>query len=228
MGATRNLVPRNNDEGQIGVDGRRWLEGHFGTIHADNLAVSGGVGFVPIGTVLPYAGIATDYPPTGYLFCWGGSLNKATYAEYLPLFSVIGYRYGGSGNTFNVPDLQGMFLRGHDSGAVVDVDAGSRLNSGDATTGANVGTYQGDAIRNITGQIRGINGAANTSSDHGFRPGTWGAFTSPWSTNQYDVYNYAHYQPGVAHIAYFSAATVVPVGSDNRPKNIAVSYIIKY
>ena len=58
--------------------------------------------------------ITDDYPiggfmwftsssaPDGWLLCNGQSLNKT---EYSDLFNVIGYAFGGSGDTFNVPDL---------------------------------------------------------------------------------------------------------------------------
>lgn len=47
--------------------------------------------------------------PAGYLLCNGASINKNTYPE---LFSVIGYRHGGSGNNFNLPDLRGKMILG--------------------------------------------------------------------------------------------------------------------
>jgi len=42
--------------------------------------------------------------PYQWMKCDGSSLNTA---QYSPLFSLIGYKYGGSGNTFNLPNLQG-------------------------------------------------------------------------------------------------------------------------
>jgi len=47
---------------------------------------------------------ATASAPTGYLFCNGASVSTTTYAS---LFAVIGYTYGGSGGSFNVPDFSG-------------------------------------------------------------------------------------------------------------------------
>lgn len=61
----------------------------------------------PIGTVLSFAGLT---PPNGYLLCDG-----ATYAvaDYQDLYDVIGNTYGGSDDTFNVPNLcDGRFLEG--------------------------------------------------------------------------------------------------------------------
>jgi microcystin-dependent protein len=63
---------------------------------------------VPSGTVMAYAPSST---PTGYLLCTGQAVSRATYYS---LYSAIGIQYGqGDGSTtFNVPDYQGMFLRG--------------------------------------------------------------------------------------------------------------------
>jgi hypothetical protein len=68
----------------------------------------------PAGTVTWFAG---GTAPTGYLECNGQGLNTTTFAE---LFSAIGYTYGGSGATFNVPDLRGEFIRGWDHARGVD------------------------------------------------------------------------------------------------------------
>ena len=55
---------------------------------------------VPTGTVISSASSAT---PTGYLYCNGAAVSRATYAD---LFSAIGTTYGtGDGSTtFNLPN----------------------------------------------------------------------------------------------------------------------------
>ena len=35
--ATRNIVPRNNNEGKIGTDDKKWQEVNAGTVTADNV-----------------------------------------------------------------------------------------------------------------------------------------------------------------------------------------------
>lgn len=47
--------------------------------------------------------------PAGYLLCNGASVSVTDYAE---LFSAIGYRHGGSGDNFNLPDLRGRMILG--------------------------------------------------------------------------------------------------------------------
>jgi microcystin-dependent protein len=56
---------------------------------------------IPIGTIYTYAGTAA---PVGYLLCDGSS--QSTTGTYAALHGVIGYTYGGSGATFNLPDLR--------------------------------------------------------------------------------------------------------------------------
>ena len=59
----------------------------------------------PIGSVIMWTGDPTAIPttiPAGYAVANGASVPTATYAE---LFAIIGYRYGGAGANFNLPDL---------------------------------------------------------------------------------------------------------------------------
>ena len=69
----------------------------------------------PAGTVI-YSASSTTVP-AGYIKANGAGLSTTTYAD---LFAAIGYTYGGSGSSFNVPDLRGEFIRGFDDGKGVD------------------------------------------------------------------------------------------------------------
>ena len=61
---------------------------------------------IPPGAVMSFAVSAA---PVGWLACDGTS---KLVSNFQPLFTAIGYTYGGSGSTFNVPNLQGQFVRG--------------------------------------------------------------------------------------------------------------------
>jgi len=53
---------------------------------------------------------ATDtWPTANWRQCNGAGLSTSTYSD---LFNVIGYTYGGSGGTFNLPNLQNRFVAG--------------------------------------------------------------------------------------------------------------------
>lgn len=69
-----------------------------------------------IGMVAPFS---MSYPPTGWLACNGAAVSRTTYNS---LFSRLGTTYGaGDGvNTFNLPDMRGLFPRGWDDGRGVD------------------------------------------------------------------------------------------------------------
>lgn len=73
-----------------------------------NPPASNSPSLVPSGTVMAYA---SSGAPTGYFSCNGLAVSRVTYYS---LYSAIGTQYGqGDGSTtFNVPDYQGMFLRG--------------------------------------------------------------------------------------------------------------------
>jgi microcystin-dependent protein len=82
-------------------------------------------------------------PPDNFLICDGSLQNATTFAD---LFAVVGYKFGGSGANFNLPDLRGRFVRGSNNGAGVDPDAASRTDRGDGVTGDQVGTRQAAAL----------------------------------------------------------------------------------
>lgn len=72
------------------------------------------LGAIPVGSVVPWVGAAGASVPAGYVKANGQGLNTGTYSD---LFAVCQYRFGGSGSTFNVPNLSGRALVG-DAGAL--------------------------------------------------------------------------------------------------------------
>lgn len=146
---------------------------------------------VPIGTIIA---MSSDYIPTGYLLCNGAAVNRQNYSL---LFAKIGTTYGeGDGtNTFNLPDLRGKFVRG--------LGGNSDL----------LGKTQGDAIRNITGEVDICHGDNNVTNgvfrDNGRK--SRGRDGNEW----------------YSHSVIFDASTVVPTANENRPLNMAMNYLIK-
>lgn len=162
----------------------------------------------PTGSVYTFAGATV---PTGWLKCNGAQLSRTTYAA---LFAVIGTTYGaGDGSTtFALPDLRGEFVRGVDDGR--GVDAGRAL-----------GSKQGDAIRNMSGEVRfqAVDGSDQL---------IW--LSSGVFSHSADTVLGGHKQLASSasgsweQILSFSADKVVPTAAENRPRNVAMHYIIKY
>ena len=75
------------------------------------------INIIPEGTILTSV-VATA--PEGYVLCNGASYSSTNVAsnKYRRLFNAIGYTFGGSGASFNVPNFQGAFLRGSGSQTV--------------------------------------------------------------------------------------------------------------
>lgn len=168
---------------------------------------------LPIGTILAYGGLVSgssqgDLARAGWLVCNGDAISRNDYAE---LFNVIGNMFG-SGNyvsTFNLPDLRGRFVRGVDNGAGRDPDAKSRTaSSSGGNTGDNVGSVQEDEFKkhnhllpNIPKDTGGKYGAPMGGSGLGI---TWPGYNGTPTPVSDDV-----------------------GGSETRPKNIYLNYIIK-
>ena len=170
----------------------------------NNLSISNGnsvaIPVVPVGTILAFAGVNI---PSGYLICDGSAISRTTYSN---LYNVIGNSWGAGNNstTFNLPDLRGQFMRGVTGASTTDPDAtGRTAKYSGGNIGNNVGSYQVDEIKshnhNITGNINSGGGPPNQYVAKG----------------QYDANT-------------FGLNTSNTGGSETRPKNVYVYYIIKF
>jgi microcystin-dependent protein len=166
---------------------------------------------MPAGTIVPYGG---NVIPAGWILCDGREVNRSEYAN---LYAAIGtiWGHGNNSTTFNLPDMRGVFLRGVSGNSGKDVDAATRIPLKEGgNSGNNVGSYQKDAIRNISGQMVSaasyLSGAFYSTSAPINGIGHGGNFVGGWGTGIFD------------------ASRVVPTGSDNRPQNVYINYIIKY
>lgn len=79
---------------------------------------------LPVGAIFafPSAKIPKDFLP-----CEGQELSRVQYPE---LFALIGITFGGNAKKFNLPDLQGQFIRGLDTDGNVDCDSENRRELG--------------------------------------------------------------------------------------------------
>ncbi len=74
---------------------------------------------VPLCTIIWYP-LAGSFP-SGYLVADGSTVNKGTYPTLSYLWSCLGYQYGGSGDSFVLPNLIGRFPLGTKYGAAYSV-----------------------------------------------------------------------------------------------------------
>ena len=112
------------------------------------------------------------------------------------------FSYGDGSTNFRVPDFRGKFIRSLDSGSGID-------------SGRVLGTYQMDAMQQITGTFPG--------NDNGGFPAPTGAF--------YHSYNKSygpHDEDGsVCGIWGFDSSRVARSSNETRPKNISLIAIMR-
>ena len=99
----------------------------------------------PIGSVVAFAGNLQSLDGSGWLVCDG---RQVTQAEY-PLFvKAIGKLYGGDGvNNAQLPDMRGLFIRGVDGRSGKDPDVSLRTKASGSTNDG-VGSTQSDGLAN--------------------------------------------------------------------------------
>jgi microcystin-dependent protein len=180
---------------------------------------------MPAGTVVSFMG-DEDKVPAGWLLCDGREVNRS---DYPALYAVIGtaWGYGNNSTTFNLPDLRGVFERGVSGTSGKDADVENRVPLKEGGKGGNnVGSYQGDAIRNITGYMQHIQGWDNQTLFRGAIYGTEVNNHSSWEDN-------ATAATRLNFDANYGSSTDNPMaghanGADIRPKNVYVYKIIKF
>lgn len=152
-----------------------------------------------------YGFFAMKNPKGRWLFCDGREISREAYPD---LFEAIGTTYGeGNGTTtFNIPDRRGYFGRCLDAGAGVDYQSDREI-----------GSKQGDAIRNITGRMLDNHLSSSNVME--------GAITSTVNGTGYKYVGDGTY---FGLNIDFDASRVVPTAPENVVKNIAEYVCIRY
>jgi len=173
------------------------------------LAVSGRIkdvtGYVaPVGTITMYGGTTA---PEGWLFCNGGSYSTSAYPD---LFAAIGYNFGGSGASFNVPNFSGVVPKG----------VGSQNINGRAKSAGAIGTVLEDQMQRIYGTFP-LDSNAHTRSGALYDSGGGLGSQSASGTGG------AHYWVFDSTASPNSRASSATDGQ-TRDSSLAVNFIIKY
>jgi hypothetical protein len=198
------------------------------------LAPAGSGSAFPIGSVIAYlgnSGNVAGMETNGWFKCDGrliDNLSALSADEKTALKNVLG-------NSSNLPDLRGSFLRGLDEGRGWDDDAGTRTG-GESTTG--VRSQQGESMRKHTHSgttsTNGLHdhggqtgsGGYERKSDSGGTSGTAaeneGGHTHSISDDGDHSHTFTTGDPGN------SVGGITPTaGNENRPDNVAVYWIIR-
>ena len=156
------------------------------------------------GTIIAYGG---GNVPDGYLACDGRSVSKSDYAD---LYLAIGDRWGtGTTNSFVLPDLRGLFLRG--SGANGSI---KRAGDGGAANGGNVGQTGADSLGKHKHYLLDQDGK-RMSNNYGNTYDTFGGGGgSALSVN--------------GNVRFGYVWTEDTGGTETSPVNATVQYVIKF
>jgi microcystin-dependent protein len=156
----------------------------------------------PAGIIAPFAGTSA---PSGWLACNGAAVSRTTYAT---LFAAIGTTWGAGDTTttFNVPDLRGAFLRG------------SGTSSLDPSSPRSVGTFQAEAYLNHN------HGVTDPGHNHSYTTNS-GTRNGDGSGSSYMI-NASTFSTGTSTTG-LTVNTSTTGGTETRPDNYAVLYIIK-
>ena len=161
----------------------------------------------PAGIIAPFAGTTA---PSGWLKCEGQAVSQTTYAA---LYAAIGatWNTGGEGaGNFRLPDLRGMFVRGTGTNAT---------GSSSGAVGPSVGAYATDTYLNHSHAITDPT-HTHTYSDRLTAGGSGGIAGGA---------QYTGGQTGTTAAAStgISVNTSTTGGTETKPKNYGVLYIIK-
>ena len=159
---------------------------------------------IPYGTIIQSAAVSI---PNGWLQCNGASILKV---DYINLFNTIGYTYGGSGNNFNIPNIQGRVVVG--------------TGTGPGLTTRNLGNTGGAETHTLT--TSEIPSHTHSSNAVG---GSIGLITANGSNTAINVDN----SSGEPNLYTAPQALTINSTGDGNPHNnmqpfIVLTYLIKY
>lgn len=163
---------------------------------------------VPVGSVVAFGG---NTVPLGWLLCDGKSVLKTDYPN---LFNLIGYAYGGSGASFNLPDYRGVFLSGMDASESDTLDTSKHTYTTAAPRNRFTVTESQHNHSYIKYQVD-YNGDLNTIQALTGKYNSDGSFPTG-ATNTFG--------PDGAH----THNSVTGGDNETRPYNAAVLYMIKH
>ena len=152
---------------------------------------------LPAGMIAPFG---MNSAPSGWLVCDGSAVSRSTYSD---LFSAISTTWGsGNGSsTFNVPDLEGAFLRGTGS------HNSNNMANGSDFAGPSVGSFENDQVQQMNHRHAGAMAAGS-----GYNKFYGNGGVRHWVSASVQSESYGSPRRG----------------DETRPFNAGVKYCIKY
>jgi hypothetical protein len=178
---------------------------------------------MPIGAIIPYAGAVPDNSDDITVYGCAGTWRLCNGAEYDPMeFTSLHLVLNDTWGTHRLPDLRGVFLRGTNytaADAYADPDAAARDRRGtDDNVGNEVGSFQSDAMQNVTGTIGEFNTyAAFKGTSTGPFKNTWIRVNEGIGSGSDDSY----------HKIDFDLSRSARTSTESRPLNANVNFIIR-
>lgn len=182
---------------------------------------------MPVGAVMMWT--SDTLPSTKWAICDGGQESKTTRPV---LFQRIGYKFGGAADTFNRPDMRGLFVRGVGVGSAIlnerGQDSKGKDKLGNGVTGGLVGSIQKQMQRKHKHALG--DGDFNRSwFDYGAsqKRGYGGGRNRMWDSAQEFTNDGTEIEPASARDDFGTLNTENFIGDENRPWNMSLYYIIK-
>lgn len=196
---------------------------------------------MPIGAIIAFP---SEKIPNGFLPCEGQELSRKQFPE---LSEVLGNTFGGSTSTFNLPDLQGQFIRGLDREGNMDFDEEGNIRKIGSVQEDSFQGHQHDAYINSNGghdhkvyvdSKNRISYGTNTFSSDSTAdlrvPKTPSSYESNKDSSAYDFsasvetsYCGSHSHSFAVKGAINDTYGKVRIASETRPTNVALIFCIK-
>ena len=198
-----------------------------------NSTIPGGI---PTGTVVPFA---ANSAPSGWIICDGGLYGRTALnpSPQVNLFAVIGTTYGaGDGLTnFAVPDLRGRFIRGFDSLGTLDplrvfgsaqADLFKSHNHTAGAESAHTHSFSGTTGNDTPDHTHNYESPNGTGGNPAFlaQAGISGPIVATTGASTRHTHTFSGTTgAGSSHTHTISSQG----GTETRPVNLAMNYIIK-
>lgn len=196
---------------------------------------------MPIGAIIAFP---SENIPDGFLPCEGQELSRRQFPE---LSELLGNTFGGSASTFNLPDLQGQFIRGLDREGNLDLDEEGNIRKIGSIQDDSLQGHQHDGYINSNGGhdhkvyvdsknpiSYGTNTFSSDNTSYLRIPKTPSSYESNKNSSAYDfsdsvetTYCGSHSHSFAIKGAINDTYGKVRIASETRPTNVALIFCIK-